>query len=87
MREALIEQKICDYAKANGWLVFKCTGHKGIPDRCAHKDGKTIYIEVKAENGKLSKLQQITIKRLNDHGIPAAVVYSVREGIDFIDSH
>ena len=86
MREALIEKKICDHAKANGWLVFKCTGHKGVPDRILHKDGKTLYIEVKRPGGKLSKLQQITIKRLNDHGIPAVVVYSVQEGIDYVNA-
>lgn len=86
MRESLIEKKICDHAKLRGWLVFKATGSKGIPDRIMHKDGKTIYIEVKRTGGKLSKLQEITIKRLNDTGIPATVVYSVEEGVDYVDS-
>ncbi len=86
MRESVIEKKICDYAKAKGWLVFKCAGSKGIPDRILHKNGKTIYIEVKRPEGKLSKLQKITIKRINDHGIPAVVAYSVKEGIDYVDA-
>ena len=86
MKESLIEKKVCNYATEQDWLVFKCTGLRGVPDRIFHKDGKTFYIEFKRIGGKLSKLQGVFIKRLKAKSIPVFVINSVEGGIDCVDS-
>jgi hypothetical protein len=50
-------------------------GHKGFPDRVVFVYGQTIFVEVKAEQGTLSKLQAKEIMRIKQHG-RATVVYS-----------
>ena len=44
------------------------TNKNGIPDLMCLKDGVTMFIEVKRPNGKLSELQKIRIKQLQDLG-------------------
>ena len=86
MKESMIEKKVCDYATKKGWLVFKCTGLKGVPDRIFHKEGKTFYIEFKRMEGKLSKIQEVFIRRLTASGIAVYVINSVEGGIACVDA-
>lgn len=86
MRESAIEKKVCNYASDKGWLAFKCTGLKGVPDRIFHKNGKTFYIEFKREGGKPTKLQRVFIKRLMEQSIPVFVIDSVEKGVACVDA-
>ena len=49
-----------------GWLCVKLikTSVNGIPDIMALKGGKTMFIEVKQPDGKLSELQDVRIGQL-----------------------
>ena len=70
MTEQQIQTKIKKKLEDNGWLVVKLikTNKNGIPDLMCLKDGVTMFIEVKRPNGKLSELQKIRIKQLQDLG-------------------
>lgn len=71
MTEAQIQRRlIIDLEKA-GWYVIKLikTTKNGIPDLICHKDGRTVYIEVKRPEQKPRPLQSYRHKELADHGI------------------
>ena len=96
MREKLIENKIKDYLKCKGAYYFKHHGNQysqvGVPDIIACYKGKFIGIEVKNENGKTSKLQELNLKMINNAGGYGLVarglpeVMTILEEIDFGDT-
>ena len=45
----------------------------GIPDLMCLKDGKTMFIEVKQPNGKLSEIQKFRIDELRSQGFEVKV--------------
>lgn len=51
----------------------------GIPDLLLIRDGRYLWIELKIESGKLSKIQEYTIKKLKEAGCDVAVCKSVLE--------
>ena len=55
-----------------GWYVFRVPpsiyGEKGLCDLIAVKNGFTVFIEVKAPNGKQSDKQKIFESRIRDAG-------------------
>ena len=54
-------------------------GNDGVPDRIViFPDRRPVFVELKADNGKLSALQQVQIRRLRELGQRAEVV----KGID-----
>jgi hypothetical protein len=54
-------------------------GTAGIPDIIACINGRFFAFEVKAPNGKLSKIQEITLQRIQDAKGYAFKVTSVKE--------
>jgi hypothetical protein len=54
-------------------------GTAGLPDIIACVNGRFFAFEVKAASGKLSKIQEITLKRINDAKGHAFKVTSVKE--------
>ena len=85
MLENKIQKKIIDKLKKDGYFVIKIirSNINGIPDICAIKNGKTIFIEVKTEQGKLSELQKIMIKKLKENGIEVFVWKDYNVNFDF----
>lgn len=84
MKEKTIEKNIKEYLKTiDGlffWKVFSgmyCTA--GIPDIVCCYKGRFIAFEVKAPDGKLTALQDATIKKIREAGGVAEVVRSVDE--------
>ena len=62
--------------EAQGYYVIKLTmtNKNGIPDLLAiPRNSDVIFIEVKAVNGKLSKLQEYRLKELQNHGVKVEV--------------
>lgn len=51
----------------------------GTPDYIVHKEGFTVYFEVKRPKGQLSPEQVAFHAELEKHGIPVATVESVEE--------
>lgn len=70
MLESAIQASITKRLTAAGWIVVKiiqCT-RNGWPDLQAHKNGRTIFIEVKAQGGKARPLQHYRHAELRAHG-------------------
>ena len=72
MTEQQIQAKKIKELEENGYYVIKLvkTNKNGIPDLIAiPKDSDVLFVEVKTDVGRLSKLQEYRIKELNNHGI------------------
>ena len=78
MREAAYQSKLIKFYEDEGWYVIKLikTNRNGCPDLVCIKKDRVLFIEVKAANGKVSKLQQYRIDELKRHGIDAIVKYA-----------
>ncbi len=77
MTEQHIRQQIINRDNANGWYVIKLlkTNKNGIPDLLCLKSGEhPLFIEVKTETGKLSRLQEYRIDELKKAGFDAMVL-------------
>ena len=59
-------------------------GTAGIPDIILCYKGRFAAMEVKTETGRVSKLQEITIQRIQAAGGAACVVRSVREAEEML---
>ncbi|NLG57105.1 MAG: VRR-NUC domain-containing protein [Clostridiales bacterium] len=82
MTEAKIEAWLGKQLKAIGCLYFKFVspGNDGVPDRIVIlPGGRVLFLELKAEDGKLSALQQHQIARLNKQGCGTLVVRGILE--------
>lgn len=84
MKEKTITNQILKYLKTEPeCFAFKehggIYGVSGIPDIICCYKGKFMSFEVKTPQGKLSKLQEITIKRINEAGGIAFKVTSLEE--------
>lgn len=76
MRESEIQSKIIKRLEKEGWLVVKiitCTLN-GWPDLQAHKNGRTVFIEVKAPGKKPAPLQEYRHKKLREQGFTVLVI-------------
>lgn len=76
MTEQQIQSKRIKELEAEGYYVIKLvkTNKNGIPDLIAiPKNSGVLFSEVKAKNGKLSKLQEYRIQELRNHGIKCEV--------------
>lgn len=75
MRESEIQARIIKELTKSGWMVVKiltCTAN-GWPDLQAHKEGRTVFIEVKAAAGKVAPLQQYRIDKLIAQGFEVII--------------
>lgn len=76
-READIEAKLRDAAKAAGGKAFKFVspGNAGVPDRIVVLPaGKIGFVELKQQGKKTTKLQKVQIRKLLDMGVYATVL-------------
>lgn len=76
--EAVIEEVVCDDARADGWVVKKCKfiGERGALDRLFAKDGRVVFIEFKApgKKGNTSTGQNRVMEELQGAGVECHVV-------------
>lgn len=78
--EAYLRQRV----RALGGMCLKLDSVKGLPDRLVVLPGRCpFFVEVKAEDGHLSKIQEHVIRRLRDLGQRVHVVYS-KEEVDHV---
>lgn len=91
MKEKAIENKIKSYLKTiDGLYFFKehggLYGTAGVPDIICCYKGLFVALEVKAEDGNATTLQNATIKRIRKAGGIAEIVRSVDEVKRIIES-
>ena len=81
MKESQIQNKIIKHYEALGYYVIKLikTNKSGIADLIAVKKNEIIFIEVKAEKGRLSELQKFRKKELEEKGITVLVLKGVND--------
>lgn len=60
-------------------------GTAGVPDIIACIGGRFVAFEVKTDTGVVSKLQEVTIRKIRDAGGTACVVRSVAEARKVLD--
>jgi hypothetical protein len=81
MLESAIQSKVIKELDAHGWYVVKLmqTNKNGIPDLIAHKEGRTIYMEIKRPNLRPTPLQDLRHKEIKSHGIMVHTIRSVSD--------
>lgn len=84
IKESDIQRNIKDYLQYKGWFVVKIHqslgSYKGIADLYCIKDGRSVWIEVKTPNGRLSEYQM----KFRDDIIRQGGEYLVARGIQDI---
>lgn len=78
MLESKIQKSIIDRYESNGYYVIKLikTNRNGIPDLICIKENEFFFIEVKQQNGVVSKLQKFRHKELKEKGINVLILTS-----------
>lgn len=71
MRESKLEQWFRDYCKSQEVLCLKfvAPGTPGVPDRICIFNGKTLFVELKAEGKKPSAMQEAIHKLFRKYGL------------------
>lgn len=87
--ETKLVEKIIDRLKAEGGFWVKIHGgpmqQTGIPDIVGCYKGKFIGMEVKIPGNKLSALQTVVLKELEEAGAKCGVAYSIEEALKIRD--
>lgn len=86
LRERDVEKRLVDGVKALGGRCYKWVspGNVGVPDRIVLYDGRTIFVELKTDDGRLSPVQARQIQRITEMGNEVEVVYGPGGVDDFL---
>ena len=88
MRESSIESKLFRLVRARGGLCYKFVspGNPGVPDRIViTPDGRTVYVELKTEVGRLSALQKWQHRELRKRGADVRTLYGQGQVLAFVE--
>lgn len=88
MLEKEIEKFLVREVKKLGGISFKfiSPGNAGVPDRIVIlPSGKVVFVELKTDKGKLTKLQEVQIKKISDLGADARVLRGIEGVKEFIN--
>lgn len=86
MLEKDIEKLFRDEIKKAGGEAYKFTspGNDGVPDRIVMlPGGRIVFVELKTDTGKLSKLQELQCRQIADLGQTVRVLHGLAEVRDF----
>jgi hypothetical protein len=86
MLEKDIEKLFRDEIKKAGGKAYKFTspGNDGVPDRIVMlPDGRIVFVELKTDTGKLSKLQELQCRQIAELGQTVKVLHGLAEVRDF----
>lgn len=82
MKESQIERRLVEGVKRLGGMCLKFVspGTLGVPDRIIiTAKGRVIFVELKTETGRLTKIQRYVIGEMQKRGADARVVKGVDE--------
>lgn len=88
MREADLEARLVRGVKAVGGVAYKFVspGSVGVPDRLVVlPGGKIVFVELKAEDGRLSRMQVYQNAQLRGLGADVRVVKGAAGVEEFLD--
>lgn len=83
MKESEVERRLVQMVRKRGGLCYKFVspGNPGVPDRIIiTPNGRTIYVELKTEIGRLANIQQWQIAEMQKRGAEVRVV----KGLDAV---
>lgn len=86
MLEKDIEKLFRDEIKKAGGKAYKFTSpeNDGVPDRIVMlPDGRIVFVELKTDTGKLSKLQELQCRQIAELGQTVRVLHGLAEVRDF----
>lgn len=87
MRESEIERKLCRGISQLGGLCYKFTSPNlpGVPDRIVIlPGGRVIFVELKAETGRLANIQKWVIDEMRQRDADVRVVRGWEEAKAFL---
>lgn len=87
MKESQIERYMIRKVKEYGGLCFKFVspGNPGVPDRIViTPDGRSIYVELKTEIGRLAKVQKWQRSELEKRGADVRVLFGMDAVKEFL---
>lgn len=82
MKESQIERRLVEGVKRLGGMCLKFVspGTLGVPDRIIiTAKGRVIFVELKTETGRLTKIQRHVIGEMQKRGADARVVKGIDE--------
>ena len=82
MKESQIERRLVEGVKRLGGMCLKFVspGTLGVPDRIIITAiGRVIFVELKTETGRLTKIQRYVIGEMQKRGADARVVKGIDE--------
>lgn len=88
MKESTIEARLVREVKKRGGLCYKFTspGSPGVPDRIVIlPGGRTVYIELKTEIGRLAKIQKWQLEEIRKRGADARVLKGMDQVLAFLE--
>lgn len=88
MLEKEVEKFLVREVKKIGGISFKfiSPGNAGVPDRIVIlPTGKVVFVELKTDRGKLTKLQEVQIKKISNLGADARVLRGIEGVKEFIN--
>ena len=87
MKESLIEGRLVRLVQERGGLCFKfiSPGNSGVPDRIViTPEGRTIYVELKSEKGRLSSVQKWQQSEMRRRGADVRTLKGLQDILDFV---
>lgn len=88
MKESQIEKSLTERVKARGGLSYKFTSpmSPGVPDRILIlPGGRTVYVELKTEVGRLAKIQEWQISEMRKRGVDVRVCKGIEAIKDLVE--
>ncbi len=86
--ESLVLNQCRDYLRTLGWYVIRIQQgigcHRGVSDLICVKDGRVVFLEIKATKGKLGEHQQRFCMDIVEHGGEYHCVHSLDEMIELL---
>lgn len=88
MRESSIESKLVRMVRERGGLCFKFVspGNPGVPDRVVITPaGRTVYVELKTEAGRLAAIQKWQHEELRKRGADVRTLKGLEQVKAFVE--
>jgi hypothetical protein len=81
MLESKLQTKLIKELRTRGMFVRKIEspGYAGMPDLFIAYGGRSLWLELKTDTGRLSELQKVTIEDMRQQGCEVAVAYGLEQ--------
>lgn len=85
-RETTLERRFVAEIRKRGGLAIKMTNMNGIPDRLVIlPEGRIVFVELKTDRGRTSKIQRHVITLLTNLGCDVRVLYGRSDIDEFLE--